>query len=115
MSKSVVYMPSAFLGSAGMTTSLTSLWTVRVSDDALALASVVAQPLRSKAADASAATAADMVLGREITAVLLILRGGGELPVAALLCHPAAEVRYTYPNNALLEETAGFYSEPAKG
>ncbi|GAA3272552.1 hypothetical protein AAU01_38210 [Paenarthrobacter aurescens] len=80
----MVYMPRAFLGSAGMTTSLTSLWTVRVSDVAVALAPVVAQPLRRRAADAMAATAADMVLEREITAVLLILRGDGELPVAAV-------------------------------
>ncbi|BCW57102.1 hypothetical protein StoSoilB20_04490 [Arthrobacter sp. StoSoilB20] len=56
---------------------------MRVSDFALALASVAAQPLRRRAADASAATAADMVLEREITAVLLILRGDGELPMAA--------------------------------
>lgn len=59
-----------------------------------------------------------MVLVREITAVLLILRGDGELPlVAAARCwaqSATTEVRYTYPNNAEGLKTDGFYSEPAK-
>ncbi|GGJ32834.1 hypothetical protein GCM10010052_32100 [Paenarthrobacter histidinolovorans] len=84
---------------------------MRVSDFVLALASLVAQPVRSRAADAIAAMAADMVFGREITAVLFGSQGrrrapiGGPDPGKSLWW--AAEVRYTYPNKALRKKTGG--------